>query len=333
MVTVEEVKFSCSSQRCCFYRNVKETRSCFFFSCLVQNNSRFFLSIVDLFAVRDYLQYVYWTKLTGVTTMNPSLTHLLLLIVSILFRGPVAAFLLGFVNIAIGELVIHKYIFHGHWKVSKETRIPDVTTRNPFILLHNQIMKFFNSIFHPFYVQHWLAHHKHVIIDTKHIGEHGECSEHLRLKTLQQYPNKTVSLLNSSMGMGASIYGLIYQYALLVFTPLPYCGLVFWHDKPWSLLTYLLPSLLLPLSTIYHKYLHMSDVSRRKKIPWYFRWLLSDAGDQVVKKHFIHHHMNNDRNWNFIVFADTITNLFDGTNLEPDERTIGHMKKLGLEME
>ncbi|CAF1474923.1 unnamed protein product [Adineta ricciae] len=173
-------------------------------------------------------------------------------------------------------------------------------------------MKFFNSIFHPFYVQHWLAHHKHVIIDTKHIGEHGECSEHLRLKTLKQYPKNTAALLNSSMGMDGNIYGLIYQYALLVFTPLPYCGLVFWHDKPWCLLTYLIPSLLLPLSTSYHKYLHMSDVSRQKKIPWCFRWLLSEAGDQVVKKHFMHHYLNNDCNWNFIIFADTITNLFDG---------------------
>ena len=251
--------------------------------------------------------------------MNLSLTHLLLLIVAISFRGPVAAFLLGFVNIAIGEMIIHKYIFHGHWKISKKTHIPNVTTRNPFILLHNRIMKIINYIFHAFYVQHWLAHHKHVIIAPKYIGEHAECSEHLRLRTLQQYPDNTTSLLYSSMGMGANIYGLIFQYALLVFTPLPYCGLVFWHDKPWSLLMYLLPSLLLPLSTIYHKYLHMSDVSRRKKIPWYFRWLLSDAGDQVVKKHFMHHHMNNDRNWNFNIFADRITNLFDATNLEPDE--------------
>lgn len=262
--------------------------------------------------------------------MKLSLTHLWILLVVISFRGPVAAFLLGFVNIAIGELIIHKYIFHGHWKISREPHIPDVTSRNPLILLYNKIRKFFNSIFYPFYVQHWLAHHKHVIIDTKHIGENGECSEELRRKTLQQYPKNTASLLNSSMGMGANIDGLIYQYALLTFTPLPYFGLFFWHNKPWFLLIYLLPSLLLPISTTYHKYLHMSDVSRRKKIPWYFQWLLSYAGDQVVKKHFMHHHMNNDRNWNFIVFADTITNLFDSTNLEPNERTLEYMKKLEL---
>jgi hypothetical protein len=208
--------------------------------------------------------------------------------------------------------------------------IPDITSWNPLTVFQNRVMKLLNSIFHPFYIQHWLAHHKHVKSDTDYIAEHGDSSAYVRLDTLRRYPKSTAALLNSSMGMGANIYGLVYQYALLAFTPLPYFGVVFWYHQPWCLIGYLLPSLLLPLSTIYHKYLHMSDASRRRKMPWYFCWLLSDVGEQVVKKHFVHHYINNDRNWNFIVFADTITDAF-GTNMEPNANTMRYMKRLGLE--
>ncbi|PRP74763.1 hypothetical protein PROFUN_06624 [Planoprotostelium fungivorum] len=257
--------------------------------------------------------------------------HLAIIAVATFLGGLSAALLYGFINIAIGELIIHKYIFHGHWKFCKEEVIPDVDSRNPLVILHNRTIQGLHYIFRPFYVQHWLAHHKHVTKDNQHVAEHGDASPRMQKETLERYPLNTAALLNSSHGMGANIYGLVYQYLLLGFTPLPWFGLLAYYDQPLCLLVYFLPSLMLPLSTVYHKYLHMSNVSRQKKTPWYFRWLLSDPGEDVVRKHFMHHHVNNDRNWNFILFADAVTDVF-GMNVDPDEKTMRHMEKLGLQV-
>jgi len=48
----------------------------------------------------------------------------------------------------------------------------------------------------------------------------------------------------------------------------------------------------------------MNGLSRRKKIPWYFGWLLSSVGEKIIVKHYIHHYVDNNVNWNFIVFAE-----------------------------
>jgi len=243
--------------------------------------------------------------------MNSSIHRIFLLLIVLFIRGPLAALIWGYVNTSICELLIHKYIFHGHWRLSRKTTIPEITTRNPLKILYHRFLKFLNYMFHPFYVQHWLVHHKHVRIDSEHISEHGFSSRDLELKTIQQYPDHEWGLNNTSMGIRASAEALFYQQILLFFTPFPYFGIIFWYHEPLSCLIYFLPSLLIPFSNTYHKYLHMNYVSRRKKSPWYFNWLLNTAeGSRIAKIHFMHHHTKKDANWNLIFYADIITDVF-----------------------
>eukprot|EP01087_Luapelamoeba_hula_P021350 TRINITY_DN7437_c0_g1_i1.p1 TRINITY_DN7437_c0_g1~~TRINITY_DN7437_c0_g1_i1.p1 ORF type:complete len:332 (+),score=34.89 TRINITY_DN7437_c0_g1_i1:79-996(+) len=264
--------------------------------------------------------------------------ELLGLLVLASLGGYVAAFVWGFINIAIAEMLIHKYVYHGHWWVVRAKSIPPLdpaTSPTLFTTFVHRLAMMANLVLNPFYVQHWLTHHKHARVDPKHMALHGDSSDDQKADTLSRYPSNKASLSHSSMGMSANLWGLLLQHFLLALTPHPYFALVFYNplsSAPGSLslfLTYWLPSLFFPMSTIYHRYLHLHRTARQQHTPWYFRFLLSAPGDHVATAHFLHHTVK-DSNWNIIVWADNVTDIF-GMNTRVNDRARKEMAQVGFE--
>ena len=204
----------------------------------------------------------------------------------------------GHVATAVGEWVVHRFVYHGHARWVSEGRPTVFGVRHVHAWLHAG------------YVHHWLVHHAHAREQPDALAATGTPTPVQRQHADNTHgATHAAALYWSSYGMGCHGWGIVAHTATLLVTPMPVAWLLwmaacgggwraaaaFWAPAAWYAMS----------SCGYHKYLHMRKGLRNAAAPWWCSWLvLSAEGQRLAADHHAHHFgRESDAKYNIVPLA------------------------------
>ena len=211
------------------------------------------------------------------------------------------AMLGGYMTTVIGDFIIHRYIWHGRWR-----------------MVHRGPLRWW---LYPHYVHHYVAHHSHSRQAMRELSETGRVPAAHRQSMEDKYgENWWVLWALQCSEHGLSIKSLacgLNYYSLFLVTPVPWVCLATWYwlgPLPGALCT--MVSFTAVLTQVAHRYYHLSPRVRENLAPFPFRWFfLSTEFHRLAHEHQLHHYSRSaeDRYYSVLPYSRTVLRLVFGT--------------------
>ena len=215
------------------------------------------------------------------------------------WAAAVSAVLLGHVAVSVGETVVHRNVYHGHWAWIKAKRPPALAGAIAFL---QPVVDGVHGWLRAGYVHHWVVHHDHARRAPAEVATTGMPPADLAAEADNVHgAGHAAALYYSSYGMECFLFGIAAHTSTLLATPMPLVGAVLGGWYAWAgtsaagvaaLMTlFWLPACWYAASSCgYHKYLHLRPKLRAAATPWWLRWLvLSREGARLAADHHAHH--------------------------------------------
>ena len=197
----------------------------------------------------------------------------------------------GYAAAAIGDYMIHRYIWHGRWG-----------------FVHRGPLRWWLE---PHYVHHWEAHHRHAQDFKAELMRAEPVPRAAHLAVEAEYaddPWTVWSLQCSKHGITInSVMCVVNYYTLFLLTPVPWVVAAVWLIAgPVPAICALVPSFTAIFTQISHRYYHMHRSHHVAEAPAGLRWFFGSREFRRMTAEHLQHHYNPrcaDRYYSVLPFA------------------------------